>query len=161
MNIRLKGSIDGIQTGSLIRSYRDIPIVYMVDSSSQAAFRRVNATGPFGYIFKPSDDKYIFATIETALVRHRLERKLYQSRQWLNTTLTSIGDGVIATDEFGKVRFINPAAMSLTGWNHTDAVGQPLMDIFCLVDESSKDPIDLLGPGSFTGWVRRTPAFQG
>ena len=144
MNIRLKGSIDGIQTGSLIRNYRDIPIVYMVDFGSQATIRRVSATGPFGYIFKPFDDKYLFATIETALVRHRLEYKLHQSRQWLNTTLTSIGDGVIATDEYGKVRFINPAAMRLTGWNHTDVAEKPLTDIFCLVDETSKEPINLL-----------------
>ncbi len=100
---------------------------------------------PFGYIFRPFDDKQIFAIIETALIRHQLESKLQQSRQWLNTTLTSIGDGVIAIDEQGLVRFINPVAMEDTGWNHTDAIGKPLAEIFSFVDENSRQPIDLLG----------------
>lgn len=144
MNTRLKGDIDGLQTGSLIRDDQDIPIVYMVDYGSQATIRRVGATGPFGYIFPPFDEKQIFATIETALIRHRLERKLDQSRQWLNTTLTSIGDGVIATDEQGMVRFINPNAMEYTGFHHTAAIGKPLSEILSLIDENSGLPIDVL-----------------
>ncbi len=115
MNIRLKGAIDGIQTGSLIRTYQNIPIVYLVDTSGQNTIRRAGATEPFGYIFKPFDERRIFATLETALIRHELESRLQESRQWLNTTLTSIGEGVIATDEHGRVRFINPIAMEQTG----------------------------------------------
>jgi len=145
MNIRLRGIKDGIQAGSYIRDDCDTPIVYMVDYTSQATIRRAGATGPFGYIFRPFDDKQIFAIIETALIRHQLESKLQQSRQWLNTTLTSIGDGVIAIDEQGLVRFINPVAMEDTGWNHTDAIGKPLAEIFSFVDENSRQPIDLLG----------------
>ena len=145
MNIRLKGKKDGIQTGSLIHALHDTPIVYMIDYSNQATIRRATATGPFGYIFRPFDEKQIFAAIETALIRHQLERKLQQSRQWLNTTLTSIGDGVIATDERGLVRFINPIAMELTGWPHTDAIGKSLHEIFLLVDEASRELVEISG----------------
>jgi PAS domain S-box-containing protein len=144
MNARLKGTQDGIQTGKHIRDDHDTPIVYMVDYSSQATIRRAGATGPFGYIFSPFDEKQIFATIETALIRHRLESKLQQSRQWLNTTLTSIGDGVIATDEHGLVRFINPIAMEHTGWRHTDAIGNSLSEVFSLIDEHSHKSVDIL-----------------
>jgi PAS domain S-box-containing protein len=145
MNIRLQGTIDGIQTGNHIRDYHDTPIVYMIDYNSQATIRRAGATGPFGYIFRPFDDKQIFATIETALIRHELESKLRESRQWLNTTLTSIGDGVIATDEQGLVRFINPIAMEHTGWYYTDAIGKSLSEVFSFVDENSHTTIDILG----------------
>jgi len=148
MNVRLNGAIDGVQTGSYIHDYHDTPVVYMIDYSSQATIRRAGTTGPFGYIFSPFDEKQIFATIETALIRHELESKLRQSRQWLNTTLTSIGDGVIATDEQGLVRFINPAAMELTGWHPTQAIGKSLSDVFSLVDETSRESIDLLGNGN-------------
>jgi PAS domain S-box-containing protein len=147
MNIRLKGTIDGIQTGSLIRSDRNIPIVYLVNTGSQATIRRAGATEPFGYIFKPFDDRRIFATIETALLRHDLETKLHQSRQWLNTTLTSIGDGVIATDKNDRVRFINPTALGQTGWRNTDVIGKSLSEIFILVDENMHEPIDILQAG--------------
>ena len=145
MNIRLKGSIDGIQTGSLIRKYHNTPIVYMVDSDSRTTIRRAGTTAPFGYIFKPLSEKQIFATIETAIIRQKLESQLHQSRQWLNTTLASIGDGVIATDEHGLVRFINPSAMEQTGWKSPEAIGKPLSEVFPFVDEYSQKHIDLLG----------------
>ena len=161
MNVRLNGAIDGIQTGSYIRDYHDTPIVYMIDYSSQATIRRAGTTGPFGYIFRPFDEKQIFATIETALIRHELESKLRQSRQWLNTTLTSIGDGVIATDEQGLVRFINPTAMQLTGCHHTEAIGKSLLDVFSLVDETSREPIDLLGNGSKSPREDSKNSFEG
>ncbi|MGE5465050.1 MAG: response regulator, partial [Syntrophothermus sp.] len=161
MNIRLKGTIDGIQTGSLIRSYRDIPIVYVVNTGSQATIRRAGATEPFGYIFKPFDDRRIFATIETALLRHDLESKLHQSRQWLNTTLTSIGHGVIATDERGQVRFINPTAMDLTGWHYPEAIGRSLTEIFSIFDESTREPINVLHAGDSSNPAEEKRGFTG
>ena len=161
MNVRLNGAIDGIQTGSYIRDYHDTPIVYMIDYSSQATIRRAGTTGPFGYIFRPFDEKQIFATLETALIRHELESKLRQSRQWLNTTLTSIGDGVIATDEQGLIRFINPTAMELTGWHHTEAIGKSLKDVFSLVDETSREPIVLLGDGDKSPRQDARNSFEG
>lgn len=161
MNTRLKGTIDGLQTGSHIRDYQDIPIIYTIDYGSQATIRRVGATGPFGYIFRPFDEKQIFATIETALLRHQLERKLQQSQQWLNTTLTSIGDGVIATDEQGMVRFINPIAMEHTGWRHMDAIGKSLSEVFPLVDENSHETIDILGSRVIRMKMAYNRAFEG
>ena len=144
MNMRLKGTTDGIQVGDHIRNDYDTPVIYMIDYGSQATIRRAGATGPFGYIFRPLEEKQIFATIETAMIRHRLESKLQQSRQWLNTTLTSIGDGVIATDEQGLVRFINPMSAQHTGWHYTDAIGKSLLEVFAFVDENSHNPIDIL-----------------
>lgn len=139
MSVRLKGTQDGIKTGSLIHKLHDLPIVYILDDSSQATIRRAGTTGPFGYIFRPFDEKQILATIDTALIRYQLEKKLQQSRQWLNTTLTSLGDGVIATDEKGLIRFINPAAMRLTGWQNEEAVQKPLYEVFSLLDETSRE----------------------
>lgn len=143
MNIRLKGAINSFQIGSKIREDYDIPVIYMMDYSSQATIRRAGATGPFGYIFRPFDGKQIFATIEVAVIRHELESQLQQSKQWLNTTLTSIGDGVIATDEQGLVRFINPVAMKHTGWSHIEAIGKPLSAVFSLVNERTQESIDI------------------
>ena len=144
MDMRRTGTVDGIQIGSHIRNNYDTPVIYLTDYGSQTIIRRAGATGPFGYIFRPLDKKQIFATIEVAVIRHQLESQLKQSRQWLNTTLTSIGDGVIATDEQGYVRFVNPVAMEQTRWDQTQAVGKLLSEVFSLVDESSHQPIDIL-----------------
>ena len=47
---------------------------------------------------------------------HRVLRELHQSREWLSTTLRSIGDAVITTDVRGRVTFMNRVAEALTGW---------------------------------------------
>ena len=142
INLNRKGG--GIKTGELVNSSYNLPVIYLAGNIGQAVLQRSKSTDPFGYIFDPSDDKQLLATIETALTRFQLERKLRESRQWLNTTLSSVGDGIIATDEHGFIRFINPVAMQLTGWKHTDAVGRSLFEVFFLMDEKSNQPVDIV-----------------
>ncbi|HKX31165.1 MAG TPA: PAS domain S-box protein, partial [Blastocatellia bacterium] len=71
-----------------------------------------------------------------------LARALHENEQWLQTTLRSIGDAVIATDAQGQVAFVNGVAESLTGWSQEEAQGEPLARIFTLIDEETHAPID-------------------
>lgn len=59
----------------------------------------------------------------------------------LATTLDSITDGVIATDQDGSVLRMNPVAAQLTGWSIPDACGQPIEEVFCIVEENSDTTI--------------------
>lgn len=60
------------------------------------------------------------------------------SESWFHVALASIADGVIACDTLGKVLFLNPVAETLTGWQSTDAVGQPLTTVFKIINEASR-----------------------
>ncbi len=61
------------------------------------------------------------------------------SRDLLHTTLTSIGDAVIATDEAGRVTFMNGVAENLTGWTAGAGAGtKPLQDVLTLVNEETR-----------------------
>jgi PAS domain S-box-containing protein len=71
-----------------------------------------------------------------------MESKLKESEKWLSTTLESIGDAVIATDENGCVKFMNPVAMVITGWNETEALGKNLKEIYNIIQEGSEASID-------------------
>lgn len=78
--------------------------------------------------------------------------ELYESRQSYRTTLESIGEGVIACDTMGRVRFMNPVAEQLTGWTIDAALEQPLSEIFNVVHEKTREPMARLneqveGPG--------------
>jgi PAS domain S-box-containing protein len=64
------------------------------------------------------------------LVSRRAAAKIRHSEQWLATTLRSIGDGVIATDAGGAIRFLNPVAVELTGWSQLDAKGRAVDEVF-------------------------------
>ena len=144
-DIRLSGERGGIKTGQLIHANYNIPIIYIAGSVGETTIRRAKSTGPFGYVFKPFDEKQIYATIETALLRHQLESELRESRQWLNAVLDGINDGVIALDNQGAIRFINPIANQLTGWTEFETIGRTLYEVFALIDESSHERVEVLG----------------
>ncbi|MGD8479945.1 MAG: HWE histidine kinase domain-containing protein [Methyloceanibacter sp.] len=63
-------------------------------------------------------------------------------REWLSTTLGSIGDGVIATDPNGSVLLLNRVAEDLTGWPANEARGRPIWVVFRVVDEETRKPVD-------------------
>jgi PAS domain S-box-containing protein len=73
---------------------------------------------------------------------HAARRRIEASQQWLAAVLTSIGDAVIATDARGRVTFINPVARMLTGWGSAEALGRPLIDIFRIVNEDTRAPVE-------------------
>ena len=64
------------------------------------------------------------------------------SRDLLHTTLTSIGDAVVATDEAGRVTFMNAIAESLTGWTQAQAQGKRLDEVLALISEETRLPAD-------------------
>lgn len=67
---------------------------------------------------------------------------LKNQRDFLSTTLNSIGDAVITTDYEGKVLFLNPVAAKLTGWKIEDAVGRPLSEVFRIVNAFTREVVE-------------------
>jgi PAS domain S-box-containing protein len=144
MKMQFKGRNDISRTGRLIQDLGDSPVVYVVDTAGQDTIRRAGTTGSFGYIFKPYDKSQILAVIETALIRHQLEKKLQEGQQWLIAILTSVADGVVSTDENGLIRFMNPAAARLTGWQEKEAIARPFYEVFTLFDERSNELVNFV-----------------
>ena len=70
------------------------------------------------------------------------EAALDAERERFRVTLASIGDGVIATDTEGRVQFINPAAEAITGWAEAEAVGKPVGQVFHIVNEDTRVPVE-------------------
>src|SRR5437773_9966253 len=67
-------------------------------------------------------------TAQEGEIREREQRDQYR------VTLASISDAVIATDAQGRVTFMNHVAESLTGWSYEQASGQPLDEVFKIVN---------------------------
>jgi PAS domain S-box-containing protein len=68
--------------------------------------------------------------------------ELRGQREWLSTTLASIGDGVIATDPNGSVLLLNNVAEEMTGWSGPKARGRPIWEVFRVINESTRKPVD-------------------
>ena len=99
--------------------------------------------------------------VSIALDNARLYGEVQHERERLQVTLTSIGDAVIATDAQGIITFMNPVAIALTGWVEQDAVGRPLAEIFILINEYSRTPVEspvtkVLREGTIVGLANHT-----
>lgn len=69
------------------------------------------------------------------------EGALFEEKEKAQVTLAAIGDGVITTDAGGLVTYLNPVAETLTGWSATQALGQPLTDIYTVVHDKTSRPL--------------------
>ena len=84
-----------------------------------------------------------FFGVGTAFLSEGMRRKSEQvQREWerFSVTLSSVGDGVIVTDERGRVMFLNPVAEELTGWTLAEAQGRPLERVFSVINEKTGEP---------------------
>lgn len=152
MDIVIYGKMDGIETAGQIHSLFDIPVVYLTAYADEKTLERAKITEPFGYLIKPFKERELQITIEIALYKHEMEKKLKESErrlreknQWLAAVIESIGDAVIATDPEGTIILMNPIAEALTGWDQNEALGKTLTDVFNIISEENdikiEDPV--------------------
>ncbi len=105
-------------------------------------------------------DYLMVVSIDTT-ERKQAEETLKESEEWFSTTLRSIGDAVITTDTNGNVTLLNPVAELLTGWKQEEATGKPLREIFNIINESTREPVEnpvekVLKTGNIIGLANHT-----
>ncbi|GEM_PF-653649 len=72
----------------------------------------------------------------------RATDELFIEKVKAQTTLASLGEGVITTDASGIISYLNPAAEKLTGWTFSSACRRPLHEVFKVVSSNTRIPID-------------------
>lgn len=87
--------------------------------------------------------------------------KLFRAQEEYGATLYSIGDGVITTDQNGKVRHLNPVAEKLTGWKESEAINKPIEDVFVIRNETTREIVqnpvqNVLQSGRIVGLANHT-----
>jgi PAS domain S-box-containing protein len=161
MDIRLGRGMNGIDTAVQLREKYQIPIIYLTAHTDEDTLSRAKVTEPYAYLVKPFDVVELKSAVEIAIYRDKMERKVRESEQWLSTTLKSIGDGVIATDWKGCVKFMNHVAENMTGWPQSEAMGKPLNEIFHIIKEKTRevceDPaVKVIRTGKIVGLANHT-----
>ena len=77
--------------------------------------------------------------IISALIRKENEMSIKLNETRLTTTLHSIGDAVIATDNDGRIVMMNKMAEAITGWTMDQAYHQPLTQVFQPFKEANSE----------------------
>ncbi|MGB6068425.1 MAG: PAS domain S-box protein [Desulfomonilaceae bacterium] len=145
VDVVLKGPMDGIDAARLIHSRFKIPIIYLTAYADEKMLDRAKVTEPFGYLIKPFREKELHSTIEMALFRYGLRKRLREHQEWLSVMLNSIADAIIAADEKGLVKLMNPVAELLSGWSLAEAKGRTLEAVFDIGPDLAKTkPVTLM-----------------
>ena len=84
-----------------------------------------------------------------------------RQKEILAVTLASIGDAVIITDTNGRITFLNAIAESLTGWSAKEAEDRPCAEVFRIVNEETRLPVEspvdkVLATGAIVGLANHT-----
>ncbi|MFO0867218.1 MAG: PAS domain S-box protein, partial [Gemmataceae bacterium] len=79
----------------------------------------------------------------------------------MRTTLASIGDAVIVTNSEGHAMLLNGLAEQLTGWTTAEAKGRTLKEVFVIVNEYTRMPVEgpvtrVLREGKVVGLANHT-----
>ena len=135
MDIMLAGSMDGIEAAKQIRAQLAIPVIFLTAYTDEKTLERAKEVEPFGYILKPFKERELYTTIDIALYKNSIDKKLRKQERLFSAILHSINDGIIATDTEMAVGFMNKVAEGITGWTEAAAKGRHAAGILSILDQ--------------------------
>jgi len=129
MDIHLADGGDGVDTARRISAESDCAVIFITAYADTATLERAGPVAAAGYLVKPFSAASVRAAVATALAsRGRLQRVRERERS-LGNILEGLGEAILATDEVGRITFINPRACRLLGWEAGDTLGLDLGDV--------------------------------
>jgi PAS domain S-box-containing protein len=129
MDIKLSGELDGVQTAAIIKSKKNIPVIYLTAFADDEILEKAKFTDPFGYLLKPFDIRDLKKTIEIALYKHNLEIKLRQSEEKFRILFNNSPLGNVLFDQEGKIADVNPAFVKMIGFSKEQLIDKSLWKI--------------------------------
>jgi diguanylate cyclase (GGDEF)-like protein/PAS domain S-box-containing protein len=135
VNLFLSDSL-GVETfDRIFRTSPDIPILVLSTHEHENAAKLAVQRGAQDYLLEDHLDGYLLPkALRNMLERVSNAEALFREKERAQVTLNSIGDAVVCTDVAGNVTFLNPIAEALSGWSANEAVGQPFVQVFRIID---------------------------
>lgn len=91
------------------------------------------------------DDRLILESfsilVSQSISKDIVEKELKSSKERSEVTLLSISDGIVVTDEKGKVVLINKVAQDLIAWPEEEALGRSARDILTILHQTAGTPL--------------------
>jgi signal transduction histidine kinase len=76
MDINLKGKMTGIEAAHQVRSFSNIPIIFLTAYGDKKMLEEAKQTSPHGFLTKPFRSQELNAAVELSLIRHQTEEDL-------------------------------------------------------------------------------------
>ena len=89
-----------------------------------------------------ADETFLYSIIFDVTDREKYKQELFHEKELLNTTLRSIGDGVVTTDVAGRITSLNKSAQEITGWSDHEARNRNFTEVFDLANEETQEKVE-------------------
>ncbi|MFC1836937.1 PAS domain S-box protein [Thermodesulfobacteriota bacterium] len=139
IDIKLRGKVDGIDAARAMRSRLDIAIVYITAYHDDDLFERAKATQPYGYLSKPLSPHDLLRTVEMALYKHEMERRLRKSEERYRRLVETMNDGLAMMDTDGVITYANQRFGEMLGYSIDELIGRPAMTLH---DEENRNKLE-------------------
>jgi PAS domain S-box-containing protein len=123
VDIRLRGAMDGIETVHRVKARHDLAVVFLTAHSESEMFERAMGTQPEGYLYKPVSPTELTRTVEIALYKHRMDKKLKESEQRYRTLVEDSFDGIFVRDG-DRIVFANSRLHEMLGYGPGELIGK-------------------------------------
>jgi diguanylate cyclase (GGDEF)-like protein/PAS domain S-box-containing protein len=120
-----------------------VPLVVLTGMDDERLASQALQEGAEDYLIKGEiEPRGLIRAIRYAIERKSMEEALFVEKERALVTLNSIGDAVISTDIDGRITFLNVVAQNMTGWSWQEAAGQPMTEVFRILDATTRKAID-------------------
>jgi len=134
----------GIEICRRIKTDPSVESILVIQTSATFTEVRDRVRGLEGgadaYLTEPIEAEELIANIRAILRLREAEQEVRERESWLTTVMSSIGDAVITTDLKERVTLINAVAQEMIGWTEAEAEGRPLMEVFRIINEQTREP---------------------
>jgi len=128
MDVVLDGDIDGVDTAQQINTRFDVPVVYLAAHADESILKRARATEPFGYVFRPLNERELHCVLQVALRKHWMQGALRESEKQFRALVESTSDWLWATDQNLVYTYASPKVKDLLGYDPQEVIGKTPYD---------------------------------
>jgi PAS domain-containing protein len=117
-----------------------VPLVVLTGLDDESLAAQALQKGAQDYLIKGQiETRGLFRALRYAIERKIMEEVLFGEKERAQVTLNCIGDAVICRDLPGNITFLNLVAEKMTGWSRVEAEGQPMAEVFRVLDAATRE----------------------
>jgi DNA-binding response OmpR family regulator len=140
MDVRLRGSLDGIMAAFQAKAEFDLPVIFLTAYSDDDTLKRAARTNPDGFLLKPFDERELMANVQLALARAKSGEMKKRELRGASALIDALDEPALISDDEGKIVHVNGAGVKLLNIADSSALARVQLSHFLDAPVSGGEP---------------------